>query len=81
LYLFSVDGEGLFIARRRHLTALQQALSALQAGYQSALNHEGIELIAEQLTFTQHHLATVTGQAITADDLLGEIFSRLCIGK
>ncbi|MDM8546320.1 tRNA uridine-5-carboxymethylaminomethyl(34) synthesis GTPase MnmE [Candidatus Venteria ishoeyi] len=69
----------LFMARRRHLDALQAARlslaeSALQAQYQQA------ELIAEELRQAQQVLGSITGE-VTADDLLGQIFSSFCIGK
>ncbi len=68
---------GTFIARERHLIALNLALSHL--GQASAvLQHP--ELFAEELRLTQQVLNSITGK-FSADDLLGEIFSRFCIGK
>lgn len=70
-------GEGVFIARERHLRAIEQA----QAYLLRAGNHrDELELFAEELRLAQQSLSTITG-AYTADDLLGEIFSRFCIGK
>ncbi len=68
---------GVFMARKRHLLALQNAETSLQ-------HAEGViefsELFAEELRLAQLSLNSITGQ-FTADDLLGEIFSRFCIGK
>jgi tRNA modification GTPase len=71
-------GEVQFMARARHLHALADAESALsRASGQSVM---AIELFAEELRLAQHALGTITG-AVSPDDLLGEIFSRFCIGK
>jgi tRNA modification GTPase len=69
--------EDLFMARERHLTALRQAAQhAARAG-----EHFGRpELFAEELRLAQQQLNSITGE-FAADDLLGEIFSRFCIGK
>ncbi len=71
--------EGGFSARRRHITALESALSYLENGQSQLFNAAG-ELLAEDLRAAQHHLSEITG-TFTADDLLGEIFSSFCIGK
>jgi tRNA modification GTPase len=71
------SAEGQFIARERHVHALMQAESALLDAQRSMETHE---LLAEELRIAQQALATITGE-FTADDLLGEIFSRFCIGK
>ncbi len=69
--------EDLFMARERHLAALRQAAHhAAQAGAQFARP----ELFAEELRLAQEQLNSITGE-FAADDLLGEIFSRFCIGK
>jgi tRNA modification GTPase len=70
-------GEGLFMARERHLVALRAAQSHLQA---AADNLQAFELFAEELRLAQRELSRVTGE-FGADDLLGAIFSRFCIGK
>jgi tRNA modification GTPase len=73
--------EGLFIARARHVQALQRTREHLQRAL--ALGDERaapLELLAEELRLAHDALAEITGQ-FTADDLLGEIFSRFCIGK
>ncbi|APV52306.1 tRNA uridine-5-carboxymethylaminomethyl(34) synthesis GTPase MnmE [Betaproteobacteria bacterium GR16-43] len=70
-------GEGLFMARERHLVALHAARERLAA---AGDNTQAFELYAEDLKLAQEALGSITG-AVTADDLLGEIFSRFCIGK
>jgi tRNA modification GTPase len=70
-------GEGLFMARERHLEALGAARAHLvEVGETS----QAFELMAENLRLAQMALGRITGD-VTADDLLGEIFSRFCIGK
>lgn len=71
------SGEGVFMARARHLQALNQAHENLQSAA-SLSKHP--ELFAEELRLAQEALSSITGE-FTADDLLGEIFSRFCIGK
>jgi tRNA modification GTPase len=69
--------EDIFMARERHLLALERVRDALaQAREQLAQS----ELFAEDLRIAQRELNTITGE-FTSDDLLGEIFSRFCIGK
>jgi tRNA modification GTPase len=70
-------GEGLYMARERHLQALNLARECLQRGAERGRQPE---LFAEELRLAQEVLASITGE-FTADDLLGEIFSRFCIGK
>ncbi|MEJ2681034.1 MAG: tRNA uridine-5-carboxymethylaminomethyl(34) synthesis GTPase MnmE [Gammaproteobacteria bacterium] len=71
--------EGQFMARRRHLEALQVARGHLAAA-QTILGSQPLELAAEELRLAQEALGQITG-AFTTDDLLGEIFSTFCIGK
>lgn len=71
--------EGNFMARRRHLEALQRAQTALSTAATYAQQYQS-ELLAEELRLAQHALGEITGQ-VTADDLLGRIFSTFCIGK
>jgi len=73
-------GDGGFMARRRHLQALQNALSHVQQGEKQLKENQAGELLAEELRQAQQYLAQVTGE-FTADDLLGKIFSSFCIGK
>ena len=77
---FSSSTEGGFLARRRHLQALEKASEHLTNGqYQLTTFHAG-ELLAEELRLAQEALSEITGQ-FTSDDLLGRIFSSFCIGK
>ena len=70
-------GEGAFMARARHLDALGRAAGHLAAARKSAAQ---LELFAEELRLAQAALSEISGE-FTADDLLGEIFSKFCIGK
>lgn len=72
--------EGNFIARRRHIHALNQALQHLEAGIMQLEVYRAGELLAEELRVAQESLSSITG-VFTSDDLLGEIFSSFCIGK
>ncbi len=73
--------EGLFIARSRHVHALRRAREhLLEAQAQAALADAALDLLAEELRLAQNALGEITGE-FSADDLLGEIFSRFCIGK
>ncbi len=74
------SGEGEFIARRRHLDALERALSSLRRGSAMLEEQRAGELLAEDLRQAQQALSEITGE-FTADDLLGRIFSSFCIGK
>ena len=69
-------GEGLFMARARHLAALAEASAHMAA----AASAQAIEITAEELRLAQRALGRITGE-VTADDLLGAIFSTFCIGK
>jgi tRNA modification GTPase len=70
--------EGVFMARARHLRALDEAAERLAEA--AALGAQRQELFAEELRYALDALASIVGST-TADDLLGEIFSRFCIGK
>jgi len=72
--------ENTFIARARHINALKRAGSLLERGIDGFSRHQAIELFAEDLLRAQQSLDVITGK-FAADDLLGEIFSRFCIGK
>lgn len=75
------SGDGLFMARARHLQALALVDDHLvQADTLLAARAEQLDLLAEELRLAQRALGEITGE-FTADDLLGEIFSRFCIGK
>ena len=71
------QSEGVFMARARHLHALTQVGLHLQ---QAGKKISAAELVAEELRLAQENLGSITGE-FTPDDLLGEIFSRFCIGK
>jgi len=72
--------EGGFLARRRHLEALEQAAQHLQIGHVQLTEFHAGELLAEELRLVQSALSEITGQ-FTSDDLLTNIFSSFCIGK
>ena len=70
-------GEGVFMARERHLQALYLAKAHLD---EAAAKFIHVELLAEELKLAQEALGSITGH-VSADDLLGKIFSQFCIGK
>ena len=70
-------GEDVILARERHLLALREALRHVEA---AGTQLGALELFAEELRLAQEELGTITGE-FSADDLLGVIFSRFCIGK
>jgi tRNA modification GTPase len=73
--------EGVFIARTRHVEALARTDEHLQLAQAHADQRDAaLELFAEELRLAHGALGEITGQ-FTADDLLGEIFGRFCIGK
>lgn len=73
--------EGVFIARARHLDALSRTREHLAlAEAQADAPDPALDLLAEELRLAHNALGEITG-AFSADDLLGEIFSRFCIGK
>ncbi|WP_102947106.1 tRNA uridine-5-carboxymethylaminomethyl(34) synthesis GTPase MnmE [Stenotrophomonas sp. VV52] len=73
----SVEGE--FSARARHVEAITLAIGHAERA-ESELVHEHLELAAEELRLAHEALGEITGQ-MSADDLLGRIFSSFCIGK
>ena len=75
------QAEDVFIARERHLRALAEAQERIAAARERVEGeHPALELFAEELRLAQQALGQITGE-FTADDLLGVIFSRFCIGK
>ncbi|GMG86049.1 tRNA uridine-5-carboxymethylaminomethyl(34) synthesis GTPase MnmE [Biformimicrobium ophioploci] len=77
---FTGGTEGTFSARRRHIEALQEASDHLHNGSHQLHEMGAGELLAEDLRRAQQALGEITGE-MTADDLLGKIFSSFCIGK
>ena len=72
------ESESLFLARSRHLRALEAAQAELELA--ALCGRQQLELFAEYLRLAQNACNTITGE-FNADDLLGVIFSRFCIGK
>ncbi len=72
--------EGVFIARRRHLQALDLAAEHLTLGQEQLVSADAGEFLAEELRLAQQALGEITGE-FTTEDLLGRIFSSFCIGK
>jgi len=72
--------EGEFLARRRHLEALERTRDHLDHGKTALVHGMAGELLAEDLRQAQMSLSAITGE-FSADDLLGEIFGSFCIGK
>lgn len=77
---FSINEEGGFIARHRHVDALNRAKQSLKKAQEQLLLYKAGELLAEDLLQAQLSLSEITGE-FSSDDLLGEIFSSFCIGK
>jgi len=73
--------ESPWLARQRHLDALESAAFHLDLACSHAKQDDRVlDLFAEELRLAHDQLGSITGK-MTADDLLGEIFSRFCIGK
>ena len=72
--------EGSFMARRRHLLALENTHEHLITGLEQLESFVAGEILAEELRICQQELDQITGE-FTSDDLLGKIFSSFCIGK
>lgn len=72
--------EGGFMARRRHLVALENTHQHLITGLEQLESYVAGEILAEELRLCQQELNEITGE-FTSDDLLGQIFSSFCIGK
>ena len=73
-------GESVFIARRRHMNALERAKIALDRTSDHLRIGQAGELMAEELLLAHKALGEITGE-FSSDDLLGKIFSSFCIGK
>lgn len=74
---WEAHGEDVYLARERHLIALRQAAGHVELALQLVRQ---LDLMAEELRLAQESVNTITGE-FGADDLLGVIFSRFCIGK
>ena len=74
-----IPTEGVFIARRRHVTSLEVAYDFIKRA-KDILDTGDLVLCAQEIREAQDHLGTITG-AVTSDDILGKIFSTFCIGK
>ncbi|CAB3724140.1 tRNA modification GTPase MnmE [Achromobacter animicus] len=73
--------ESPWLARERHLHALQEAAEHLElAAAHASQDDRVLDLFAEELRLAHDSLSSITGK-FTSDDLLGEIFSSFCIGK
>jgi tRNA modification GTPase len=78
---WQANTEGVFIARKRHVLALQRCAHHLaMAREHAAVNDAALDLFAEELRLAHDALSEITG-VFTSDDLLGEIFGKFCIGK
>lgn len=74
-----IPTEGVFIARRRHVSSLEVAYDFIKRA-KDILDTGDLVLCAQEIREAQDHLGTITG-AVTSDDILGKIFSTFCIGK
>jgi len=77
---YQASESGTFMARRRHIDAMQRAQAHLKTGFEQLTEMAAGEILAEELKLTQDCLNEITGE-FTSDDLLGQIFSSFCIGK
>jgi len=77
---FDNTAEGTFMARTRHLEAIERAQNYIEKGWHQLQEYKAGELLAEDLRHAQMALAEITGE-FHSDDLLGKIFSSFCIGK
>jgi tRNA modification GTPase len=77
---YNATSEGGFIARRRHIEALEKASQALDYGLEQLVEASAGELLAEDLRMAQQELNEITGE-FSSNDLLGKIFGSFCIGK
>ncbi len=77
---FHPPQEGVFLARRRHITILQICYDRLTTAMHQFNKLKAGELLAEDLRLAHDKLGEITGR-VSSDDLLGAIFSQFCIGK
>ena len=74
------DRNETIVTNLRHYEALSKALKSVQAVKQGINNDIGTDLLAQDIRQALHYLGEITGE-VTTDELLGNIFSRFCIGK
>lgn len=79
---FDLDklSNGAVVSNARHETILSKALTALEQAQKGLLNNTPADLVAMDIRATLHYLGEITG-TISTEDLLGNIFSKFCIGK
>ena len=74
------EEDGVIVSNARHyeaLTAVLEAIQSIETGFENQIPSD---LIAIDIRKALHHLGEITGE-VTNDELLGNIFSRFCIGK
>ena len=76
---YKPQGDGVFLARKRHISAIESTLIYINSAIEQ-LEVGASELVAEDLRQAGMSLGLITGE-FSSDDLLGEIFSSFCIGK
>lgn len=76
----NMDEDSLIVSNVRHYEALLHACEALDRAQQGLQNGLPSDLVSEEVRQVLYHLGTITGE-ITTDDILGNIFSKFCIGK
>ncbi|NMB37059.1 MAG: tRNA uridine-5-carboxymethylaminomethyl(34) synthesis GTPase MnmE [Bacteroidales bacterium] len=76
----TTHGNSVLVTNLRHFEALQNSHSALTRVAEGLETTLPTDLLTQDLREALHHLGTITG-AITTDEVLGEIFSKFCIGK
>lgn len=74
---FDSNNHDIFIARTRHLNNMRRAIGYIDTAFN---NWNNLEILAEELRYAHNELTQITGE-FSSDDLLGEIFSKFCIGK
>lgn len=77
---FDAGNDGGFLARRRHLEAIQACRDHLETAMLCSQRTAQSDLVAEEMRLAHDHLGQITGK-VHADDLLGKIFGEFCIGK
>ncbi len=70
----------IIFARKRHIDAIKRISESLNRALEAIEKNSGLEIIAEELRQSLNGFDEITGKT-TTDDILGEIFSRFCIGK